>query len=111
MRVVVAAIQEVRVVGRQHGETELLGELEHPAIERRLIIRVVRLDLEVISIAKDIGVPRSRGSSLVVLVGEKVVRDLAGHAGGRDDDSFVVFGEQLAVHARLGVEPFRVGER
>ena len=38
MRVVVAAIQEVRVVRREHGETELLGELEHATIERRLII-------------------------------------------------------------------------
>ena len=50
-------------------------------------------------------------SRLIVFVGEQVVRDLAGHARGRDDDAFVVFGEQLPIDAGLGVEAFRVGER
>src|SRR6476620_10491567 len=38
-------------------------------------------------------------------------RDLSGDARGRDDQSFGVAGEQLAVHPGLGVEAFGVGER
>ena len=108
--VVIVARKEVRVVGGEDGEIQLRGELEDAAVESRLVLGVVRLHLEVVPIAKDVGVPRSRRASLIVLVGEEVVRDLAGHAGGGDDDAFAVFGEELAVHPRLGVESLRVGE-
>ena len=102
--------EEVGVVGGEHREAQLFGELEDASIERGLILGVVGLDLEEVAVAEHIGVPRSGSASLIVLVGEQVVRDLAGHAGGGDDDAFAVLGEELAVHARLGVEAFRVGE-
>jgi hypothetical protein len=70
----------------------------------------VGLDLEIITVTEDIGVPGSSGASLVVLVGQEVMRNLARHARGRDDDSLVVLCEQLPVHAGLRVEAFRVGE-
>ena len=46
----------------------------------------------------------------VVAVLEQVLRDLAGHAGARDDQPLVVLGQELAVHARLAVEALGVGE-
>ena len=110
MRVVIAAIEEVGIVGGEHRQVQLFGQLEDPPVERRLILRVVRLDLEVIAIAEDVRVPRRDSTSLVVLFAQKMVGDLAGHACRRHHNSFVVPGEQLPIHARLGVEAFRVGE-
>ena len=110
MRVVIGAIEEVRVVGSEHRQVQLFGQLEDPPVERRLILRVVRLDLEVIAIAEDVRVPRRDSTSLIVFFAEKMVGDLPGHARRRHDNSLVVPGEQLPIHARLGVESFRVGE-
>jgi len=100
----------VRIVGGEHRKIELRSELKDATVESRLILRVVRLDLEVVTVAEHVGVPGGGLARLVVLIGKKVVRDLAGHAGGRDDDAFAVPGEELPVHARLGVKAFRVGE-
>jgi len=57
VRVVVVASEEVRVVGRQHREVQLFGELEDAAVEGVLVLGGMRLDLEVVPVAKDISVP------------------------------------------------------
>jgi hypothetical protein len=81
VRVVVVVREEVRIVGCQHRQVQLLGELENASIEIGLILGVVRLDLEVVAITEDVGVPGRSGSRLVVFIGQQVVRDLASHAG------------------------------
>jgi hypothetical protein len=70
----------------------------------------MRLDFEVVPVAKHFGVPRGRCASLVVLIGEQVVGDFSRHARRGDHDALVVPGEELAVDAGLGVEALRVGE-
>ena len=57
VRVVIVAGEEVRIVGCEDGQTQLFGELENASVERRLILGVVRLDLEVVAVAEDVGVP------------------------------------------------------
>ena len=37
MRVVIGAIEEVRVVGSEHRQVQLFGELENAAVECRLV--------------------------------------------------------------------------
>ena len=71
----------------------------------------MRLDLEVVAVLEDVGVPRCGLDGGIVFVLEQVGGDLPGHAGRGDDDALAVLREQLAVDARLGVEAFGVCER
>jgi hypothetical protein len=71
----------------------------------------VCLYLEVIAAAENVGVPGGSLARLIVFVRQEMVRYLAGHARGRDNDALVILCQQLAIDARLGVESFRVGER
>ncbi len=57
VRVVIVAREEVRVVGGEHREIQLFGELKNAPVEGRLVLGIVRLDLEVIAIAEYVGVP------------------------------------------------------
>ena len=110
MRVVVLGFQEVRVVGREHGEPEVLPEAEDLLVETALIAGLVRLHLEVVAVLEELGVPGGDRLGLVVVVLEEMARDLPCHAGARDDQPFMVARQELTVDARFAVEPFGVGE-
>ena len=99
MRVVVVALEEVRVVGGDDGKSELLGEREDARVEDRLPVALVRLDLEVVAVLEELRVPARRLARRGLVVGHEVLGDLAGQARRRDDDPLVVLGEQLAVDA------------
>ena len=110
MGVVVVAREKVRVVGGDDWEIQVSGETEDFPVERSLSVGVMGLNFEEVAVLEHVCVPGRNGFRLVVLVALQMVRDFASHACRRDDDSFIVFGEQLAVDTWLGVEAFRVGE-
>ena len=109
--VVIGALEEVRVVRRDDGQPELIPEIEDPLVELRLAFRLVRLHLEVVAALEQLGVPRRGLASGVESVIHEMLRDFTGQAGRRDDQPFVVLGEQLAVDARLRIKAFGVCER
>ncbi len=111
VRVVILAAQKVRVVRGNHGEPELASQREHPSVQRRLPLGIVRLHFEVVAILEDLGVPGGRFTGAGVVPGHQMLRDLTGQAGRRHDDPFAELREQFPVDARLGVESFRVRER
>ncbi len=110
VRVVVAAPEEVGVVGGDDGESELLGECEHARVQYRLPLALVRLNLEVVAILEELRVPARRLARRGLVVGHEVLRDLSGQARRRDDDPLVVLGEQLAVYTGARVEALGVGQ-
>jgi len=111
VRVVVFGAEEMRVVGGDDREIQFVGEREDALIQDRLALRLVRLDFEVVAILEDVGVPVGGFPRAIEVVRHQMRRDFAGQAGGGDDDPLRVFGEQLAVDARLGIEAFGIGER
>ena len=110
VRGVVLGLEEVRVVGRDHREREVLGELEDLLVELALVAGLVGLDLEVVPVLEDIGVPRGGRLGLLVLVVEQVTSDFAGHAGAGDDQPLAVLGEELTVDAGLAVEALGIAQ-
>jgi hypothetical protein len=111
VRVVVALLEEVRVVGGDHGEAELGAQPEDLPVELRLPLRIVRLDLEVVAVLEDVRVPLGGLAGRVPAVVHEVPGHLAREARRGDDDPLAVRRQQLAVDARLHVEALEVGER
>ena len=111
VRVVVLGAQEVRVVGGDDREVQLAGEREDALVEDALVAGVVGLDLEVVAVLEDVGVPFSRLAGVVVAVVQQVGGHLAGHARRGDDDPLAILGEDFAVDAGLAVESLGIGER
>jgi hypothetical protein len=68
MRVVIFAPEEMSVVGSEHWDADFFGELEDAAIEGVLILGSVRLHLEVVAVAKHLGVPRCGRAGLIVFI-------------------------------------------
>ena len=90
---------------------DLGGEIEHERVELRLdAAGIVGLDLEIVAVRERARVPERDASGFLETSLEQVCRDLARDAGGRHDQPFGVFREELAVHPGLGVEAFGVGE-
>ncbi len=104
------ALEEVRVVGGDDGESELLGEREHARVQDRLPLAVVRLDLEVVAVLEELRVPARRLARRGLVVGHEVLGDLSGQARRGDDDPLVVLGQQFAVDAGARVEALGVGQ-
>jgi len=105
---VVLGPEEVDVVRRHDGEPELVGEAEDPLVQLVLPLRVVGLDLEIVAVAEDLGVPRGRRPGLVPPVRHEVLRHLAREAGRGHDHPFGVPLQHLPVDAGAMVEPLHV---
>src|SRR5512140_1357302 len=99
----------MRVISRDYGKSHLRRELEDSAIQLCLIFRIVRLNFEVV-VLEGVGVPGCGFFRSIPVVTKQVDRNLPGHAGGRDDNSFAVACEQLSVYTRSGVKALRVAE-
>ena len=111
MRVVIGVAEKVRVVRRDDGDPRLRGEIEHERVELRLqAAGIVGLDFEIVAIREGIGIPARDPFRLFEPPFQQVRRDLAGDAGGGDDEPLGILGEELAVDARLRVEALRVRE-
>ena len=80
--VVIAARQEVRVVRRDDRQSDVLREPEDAFVELRLSGRRVSLDLQIVPILEDLGVPARDLARAREIVCEQVRRDLTRHAGG-----------------------------
>jgi hypothetical protein len=87
---VVVGLQEVRVVGRDHGQAEVVAEPEDLLVQLVLARRVVALHLEVVAAVEELRVPGRRLARLVPAVLHEVLRDLAGQAGAGDDQALRV---------------------
>ena len=65
----------MRVVGRDHRKAHLFGELEDLSVELRLSLGVVRLDLQVVPILEEVGVPASGLAGTLPVVSREVTCD------------------------------------
>jgi hypothetical protein len=62
VRVVVVGLEEVRVVRRDDGESEVLPQPEDEVVEAPLLPRLVGLDLEVVAALEELRVPGGGGA-------------------------------------------------
>ncbi len=105
---VVVFLEEVGVVRGHDGEPHLLGQPKDLLVEPLLAFGVVSLDLEVVTVLEDVGVPLRRLPCPLPVVRQKVSVDLAGHTGRTHDEALGVSGQDLPVHPGPHIEPLRV---
>ena len=111
VRVVIGVTKEVGVVCRDDGNPRDSGEVEDERVELCLdAAGIVRLDFEIVAVRKGVRVPERDAPGLFEPAFQQVRGDLPGDARRGDDEPLGVFGEQLAVHAGLGVEALGVRE-
>jgi len=104
VRLVVLAVHVVRVVGRDDGGADLLGDLDQLRVGVALGLQPVILQFdEQVVLAEDLLQPPCllHGALLVAL--HQCLQDVATQAPGGGDQAVVVLLEQLPVHARLVV--------
>ena len=107
MRLGIFARQVVRVVGRDQRVARLAGERDQPGVDRIFLGHPVPHDLDVEPVAEDVREsPRVQlGARHVVL--EQRRGDQSRHAPRKDDQPFVVPGQQIHVDPRLVVVPLQ----
>ena len=104
VRVRVGLLHIMHVVGGDALQTELFRPRDEVLVHLRLLWQRVVLQLQVeIFRAERLLEPVHRVASLVQLVLEDRLRDFAGEAAGKDDQTLLVRGEQFLVNARLVV--------
>ena len=108
MRAVILGVQEVGIVGRDHRHVDLPGEPEDLLVHGVLARGVVPLDLQVIPLPEDVGVPLRRlARGLPVVLGQPP-RHFPRHARGGADQPRRMALDHLAVDARLVVEALQI---
>ena len=108
VRFVILRLKKVSVVGGDHRNAHLLGELEDFFVELRLSLGVVRLDLQVVAVLEEVGVPGGCFSGTLPVVCGEMARDFSGQARRADHESSGVGRQNLPIHTWLVVEAFRV---
>ena len=89
-------------------EPHLLAQLEDLGVELGLSFRVVGLDLQVVAVPEEVGVPVGGCTGPLPVVGHEVPGHLPRHAGGADDDAAGMRRQDLPVHPRPVIEALRV---
>ena len=113
VRRAVVPADKVRVVRGHHLDPVLFGKLEDGLVYLLLVVVEVQAEagnlglvehhLQIVILAEDALVPLNRLVGSVHIPRHNAARNLAGDAGGRADEPFVVFLDHLVAHARLAV--------
>ena len=110
VRVVIALMHVVYVVGGQQRRAEPLAILHQPAIDLAQFRDVVMLQLqEEVLAAKDVLVPADKLARGLLLTLHQQRRDFAGEAARGGDQAIGVPGQEVAVDARVVVEALQLG--
>ncbi len=112
MRLVVAGIEVVHVVGGHHGQAQPLGDRQRPLARDPLVLQTVILDLQVEVLApQHVHVPGGDLFRLGLVLLQEGVTELAVEAAREGEEPLRVLGEEFPVDARLVVEPLHVPGR
>src|SRR5262249_48689070 len=110
VRLRVARVDVVRVVGAAERRPQLPGDANRALGDARLLIYSMRLDLHEVGVfAEYLLVPACRFESLGFVPRGEEAADLGIEAAGKNEESVRMLGQQLAVHPRLVVEALEVG--
>ena len=109
LRVRIGLGQIVAVVGGDQRNAGFLREPHEVAIDADVLLEALILNFEEeISFAENIAQAVGAGLCLFVFFGEQRVGDFAAQAGGKRDQAFAVFREQLMIYARLVVKAVEI---
>ena len=108
---VVLVLEEVSVVGGDHGQAQLFRQRKDLRVELGLAFGAVRLHFQVVPVLEDVGVPLGHFAGGVGVASGQVAGDLPGHARRRDDQPLRVARQGLPVDSRVVVEALGVPDR
>src|SRR5579885_2152719 len=106
VRLGVAAMEVVAIVGRDYRQSDLARDVAQRVIDWRMQAVVLKLDIE--AIAESLRIPFGSLARLVHPALPEPSRNLAGKTAGKNDEPIRELGENFLVDARLVVEPFLV---
>ena len=106
----VLRVDVVHVVGGDELRRVALGQFQQPAVDRRQLGHLVRLQLEEEPLrAKDLEVPVHQALGMFGAAAGQGARDLAREAARGDDQAFAVCCQKVVIDARPVVEAFELG--
>jgi hypothetical protein len=107
----ILSAEVVTIICSDHGQGELMRDLQKPLIHLQLIFHSVVLDLnKKPAAAKNLSIIFGRLKSFLHLPPTGMASDLSFQTPAQSDQTLVIFSEKFFIHPRLIIKSFKLGE-